>query len=414
MTNKTSYVSETDLNLPYIFPFSGVIEKQNYQKICSILCTCFDDYKSTGNIINDINFIKANMSIEKLALVANGVNEATGLWRVTGGSQLDKSSRICHKKTFGNVIATQIGNLILNNIEAQSNSLRIPPEEIILDTSNGSILYYEQGGFFNYHRDTVYKFPNKDIQDSIEDMKLWRMYNLLISIDFESSSVSEIAVKKNEQNDDDFQDLYSDNLIYEGDEHEDDECLDINNDGSTEVFLPSFKLLQNPISHEKKNLNHIYLDSCTPSRFLILPAEALHRSIPMHQKGHKLILKFNIWLKQPTLTENLHNYSFFNYCKCVLCDLREPLIKEQIALLSISPINKNLLRNIAEYIVPNIKRKECICDRKRICECACIECLESLACCSNNSTDRAYHENYDNAPDGGPDEDEDEGFSLFD
>jgi hypothetical protein len=341
-----------DSKLPHIYPFTGKLSNNVYEKLCRLLCDCFDnsfdDLQYSDNIIY-LKFLRSEMAKEKLAVITKNTKVLPLLNYVDivkKNTYVDKSKRLCYRKTFGNLMVNKISNLILNEIKNRVATLDIIPLDIRFDSSHGDILLYKGGGFFEKHRDGINSLPASANYDT-----RWRMYSLLIGID---SNIDHIQM----------------------------------DNGSTEVFLPSlswlFKNNKKTSSLHKQIYRHVYPESFIPLHYVIFPAEARHSSIKLLDEQFKLTLKLDLWLKIAVVDKKNINkiceLSFMNYCKCKLCNIKTYTTKQYINKIKNTFILPNVIINIiVDYIVDNIKRNECIHSTLK-CPCICNSCNSCLSC----------------------------------
>jgi hypothetical protein len=342
-----------DTILPYIYPFTGQFNQTIYQKLCKLLCTCFDNrYGISGyskkQLNRDINFIKEHM-MHGLSIRYQDISAA---------------KQNCHKKTLDHAIVRQISDLLMPDIRIQASKLTIPPTNIIIDPTHGDLLYYDERSRFVVKAKARCSKETKEYQ--YDYLSSWRHYYMIIGIHSNISHRTKV------------------------------------NDGAIEIYIPSRAL---PIlgmwikTKGKKLTQHIYADGYLPGRFLIFPADALHRDVKISQKGYKLILKLNLWLKLPSLTpesiNELSAQSFNVECTCRRCNSGKLLLNQLIRSLikHIDKLCANILIIIAEYCIDTI-RQECTCvDEQFIarnypytdpytdpCSCTCFKCIKNIKC----------------------------------
>ena len=90
-----------DLELPIIYPITGIIESDNFKNICMILNENINNTNNTKytDITKLLLNIKLTMQNAKQAVIQN---------RSTGNVYIDETKRICNRITFGRDIAKQI------------------------------------------------------------------------------------------------------------------------------------------------------------------------------------------------------------------------------------------------------------------------------------------------------------------
>lgn len=287
------YFNRDDYKIPLVYPTSGIVTDDIFDRLIEILCEevfPFSPYKQnvtyaeivkgfTNKRLLPIDHIRNKMNKEKFAVVTN---------RFSGYTRVDFSKRVCHRHTFGPEIVSIISNLLSDFIFEQVNKKsNVLIDDLKIDPSHGDILYYEEGGVFEIHRDSLNKFPFGTNEVDEYGFKKWNMYTLLICLD------SNITPQN----------------LHRG-------------DGNTTVYLPEQTFLQHivrlgGISEDfflgyeisyyptPQNFKHSFSESCEKSKFLLFPAEAKHASIKiMQEKGYKMALKMDVWLKRD------HNYNY--------------------------------------------------------------------------------------------------------
>ncbi len=329
-----------DSNIPLIYPFCGKYCNHIHTELINILTSLFISNNLNNKKIYDtrtnINYIIKNMLNSPLAVIKN---------KKTGIRYVNKSKRNSYRTTFGTDIVNKISPLIIEGIKETASKLLIPPEDIIIDKSHGDIIYYESDCFFSEHRDQVNKYP-EEIKH--QNQKTWRMYSLILCIDS--------------------------NIITE--------------EGATVIHLPSRSWILNNKNYNanKRMMNHIFTQSCKPYNYLIFPSEALHASTYIN-KGYKLALKLDLWLKLPFLNSSeIKMYSEITQtheCLCELCYTRHKRVTKAVcSIRHILEMDNHILYIIGEYGDDKfLKRDECICPLDYEphlpcnCQCTCNNCL---------------------------------------
>jgi hypothetical protein len=326
---------DADMNISCIYPFTGMINRSNYEKILNVLCTCFD-----GKYENKIKFIKRNMVNENFASIMN---------KETHDLYVDTSKRMCYKKIFGGEILKEIEKLIMPSIINQTKKLLIKPVEIILEQSHGDILYYDNGGFIDNHRDIESNFKQGNSE--------WKMHTIIVGLDSDIVARRKKIIK-----------TYA--TICKGNYNR--------NEGATKVYLPHRSCLLQKKIYQVKLIEHIYEQSCIPAHFVVFPATALHSSIPI-TNGYKLALKLDVWMKIPNITNKINELSMHAYtkeCVCVLC-------KNDYTYILKNKVSNDILTLINEYVADGCNiRNECICNNRTIyyCQCGCYNCFNNKRC----------------------------------
>ena len=344
-------VAQQDRELGLVYPFCGLIPDDKITIIYKILCNHLSKKKTGLKHDTDmLNYIKCRMSEEKLAVVMN---------KDTKKTYVNENKRMCLRHTFNINTTSQISDVLIDVIKLYASMQCIVPIDVRFDESHGDILYYKSGGFFAPHRDMVPICPFINPSE-------WKMYTLIICLD---SNLTETI-----------------------------------NEGSTAVFLPSINYLQD--SNYKLNklmIEHIFQQSTIKNNFLVFPAEALHSSIMITKTdGFKMALKFDMWLRIPTLPPTLQLKPYTIVCKCVLCYHTHQINVYSKQLVSYSRdferIPFDIVRMISNYLI-SIPQRECICSnadyKYDICHCTCSDCL-SMCPYYDTDYDYDYHRYSDN------------------
>ena len=372
-------LNHTDINLPPIYPFTGKFYPQTFKSIILLLCqNVFLSFSSqnklkrtwTQAVIGEstddpIKYIIQRMAFEKFAVI--------GSVR-TGKTRIDLNKRICHRRTFGSNVVSKFEKLLISEIKLCASKLPVSPNDIRFDPTHGDILFYEEGGKFDNHRDTVSEFPFGENNNDMNGDPVWRMYTLLIGF---SSNINNMAMV---------------------------------NDGNTVIYLPSRTFVPyskicdktiNNMIYGRKLIQHSFAEGCMQSHFLIFPAEALHSSIKIQQKGgYKLALKFDLWVKMPQITsDNLYQVLRIpssHYCQCRICEPGKLRLVDCYKILGLYYKSKNLPEHlwcvISEYLVDVKKYIRCICNNNCPCCCTCDYCMLDSTC--NGEYDE-YEYDYD-------------------
>jgi hypothetical protein len=353
-------LSHTDSNLPTLCPVTGFIKAENFEKICNILhdslvktekkeqhfpskilkptttsttTTTTTSTTSTTTISTTTTSTTASTSIidpilnvdKKLAWIRDNLKEeklAVVHKKRTNERYVDKNKRVCNRKTFGKDTIKLLKPLLEEDIKNAFNKSSIDPLEIQFDNSHCDILHYGEGGFFDFHRDTIPVLPLGSpgitvSEDDILDGYTWKFYTVIIGLD---SKIESSRTTKKES------------TIQEGDELDEELILD----GSTIIYFPSQNVIdtikfleecdeETEVLKKSKNMfAHAYDQSYKRSQFIVFPADALHCSHKIERKDNfKLSLKLDLWVKQKeckSFMDTVHkNLSSTDYCSCILC-----------------------------------------------------------------------------------------------
>lgn len=275
---------------------------------------------------NLINYVKSKNSISKLGSLKSNTYH------------VDTSIRNSLSVNLNSQITQEIGELLKPTI-LENYKKCVPMSnqtEMIIHPSHSTLVLYEEGQFFNLHRDKILNCPATDESE-------WQMYSLIICID---SNLDKKA-----------------NLNH----HE----------GCTIVYLPPYNSLnyhnQYPVK-DFKCVPHVFNQSIISGEFLGFPANAKHFSQKIDSIGkHKFILKMDLWIKTRNIiprnidfliendlddlknnySETIKNKTIFS-CNCKLCNpyrqinnvlVNEFLMKKGMCFDTVKTINSFLKGN---------------------------------------------------------------------
>ena len=88
-----------DLELPIIYPITGIIEPDNFKNICMILNDNINNKNKSTDIFKILSNIKSTMQNAKQAVIQN---------KNTGNIYIDETKRNCNRITFGTDITKKI------------------------------------------------------------------------------------------------------------------------------------------------------------------------------------------------------------------------------------------------------------------------------------------------------------------
>ena len=294
--------------LPRIGPKTGKLSPKLFDEVNK----CVDEYTTS------ISGIKGGRCDGKTFLQNHG-KKAVVQSKSTGKKHYKPEKRNCRKIT-----SKELTQALSPLLEKQFRSVfgdevletRIHPEHC-------DLLFYEEGDFFNFHRDKILRFPfTRDVYCGYKAPKFcgmdvpahiaganrdnymyrasggeWHMYSVILCLDSNLKSQS------------------------------------LRDDGNTVVCLPSSSFLQNkkmleyhfsdminydnvlnPTSYDvmskKKLVHHVFHQSVTPGNFVIFPSSALHSSTAITQLGgYKYVLKMDLWVLIPPAQDQLTMYS---------------------------------------------------------------------------------------------------------
>ena len=259
-----------DLNLPIIYPATGQLSDRTYNDLIDVL------YDSAIPIISDAqdNNMDINSKLNAIRFATENADLAVVFNKKKQINYVNAEKRMCNRLTYGKQLVEKLEPILLDTILASYSECSIKPVDIRFDPTHCDLLYYNKGGFFEKHRDTVYAMPS-EMNNPLEK-KDWRFYSIIVSID------SNIDTYK---------------------------C----DDGSTTVYLPPRDILLDGINNKspcdvpRVDMNlHVFPQSCRNAQFVIFSAESVHQSIKIETDDYyKLVLKMDIWIKQPHSSEIL-------------------------------------------------------------------------------------------------------------
>lgn len=174
-----------------------------------------------------------------------------------------------------------------------------------IDPSHYDILFYEEGGKFEFHRDRIPQWPfpmwdnkytNKHSTLSpTPDLSEWQMYACIYCID---SNIDPILPDGNTevllplQGFSEMRRHYTEESTW----HPTRELFD-------NTSVPN-KLAEHYMGGARKGVIHRFSEGIRPGKFVMFPSNALHRSLHVGQGKFKTALKFDIWLHNaPTAWE---------------------------------------------------------------------------------------------------------------
>jgi len=174
-----------------------------------------------------------------------------------------------------------------------------------IDPSHYDILFYEEGGKFEFHRDRISQWPfpmwdNKYTNKHstlapTPDLSEWKMYACIYCID---SNIDPILPDGNTevllplQGFSEMHRHYTEESTW----HPTRELFD--NTG-----VPS-KIAKHHMGGARKGMIHRFSEGIRPGKFVMFPSNALHRSLHVGKNKFKTALKFDIWLHNaPTAWE---------------------------------------------------------------------------------------------------------------
>lgn len=350
MAGYTTYKPGTDGNIPPVSPFYGKAKDSSVSNVLSILGRhVFDNPTIT------LEQIKERMMEERKAVISS---------MRTGTTFVDMEKRDCNRLTFDRDVMETLHDQILNIVFDDSLKLPIDKRDVRLEMTHGDILYYQEGGFFEYHRDG-------DIRDDISDE--YDQYSMILCLDSGETDRFE------------------------------------NYSGCTSVILPTInKLIYDQfIKQTKVTIKqsvrmdvHTYPQTCMKNYFVVFPSNALHKSHSIVRGDFKLALKFDVFIKKRVFTlekADLHvrrNY----YCSCMECS--PYLYKEETIDLIAPSTDENRLKRVVLDL--SNKKTLCKCSYKccgYCCICTCSKCiindLKMCDYCQHYSEDEDKYEKYD-------------------
>lgn len=223
---------------------------------------------------------------------------------------VDESKRSCRRFTFGKDIIKyfipDIEKYLKHHLKLMYNI-----DNVEIDKTHGDILYYDNCGFFNKHKDQV---PEKETSSKFKNHK-WAMYTLIVYLDTTQTT----------------------------------------NNGNTIIWTVDDNF------NKKQNCGLKYLMygyNCVPHSFklnkgdmLLFQSDVVHEASALLENEMTLKLKLDVWLKVFNKNMILIFSSKNNDidCKCVLCKPKLTY-RKKIILKALNRLDKYLQLNILEYI----------------------------------------------------------------
>ena len=298
-------VSMNMFKLPSVGPKTGKLSAELFNEVT----TCIDEYTTSksgikGGGCDGKTFVKNH---GKKAVVQN---------RNTGEKYYKPEKRNCRKitsKTLTHSLSPLLEKQFRSVFDNEVIETRIHPEHC-------DLLLYNEGDFFNFHRDKILRFP---FRDDVTQIKVPKFCGMDVPAHVAGANRDNYMYRESRGE----WHMYSVIL-----------CLDSNlksqslrDDGNTVVCLPSSSFLQhkkmleyhfsemaygnvlNPTSYnvvsKKKLVHHVFHQSVTPGNFVIFPSSALHSSTAITQLGgYKYVLKMDLWVLIPHPQERVRMY----------------------------------------------------------------------------------------------------------
>ena len=235
---------ELDSTLPPVLFQTGSIKEDTFENIIHILGDSMDVEPS-------LDIIRETMKTCPQAVVYN---------KHTKEVYEKPEKRICNRHTFDSRYVGAMSSIIIEMIQDNWRD-GLLPEDIQIHPDHGDVMYYPEGGKFNYHRDERLECPYGDGYD---------FYSLIL-------------------------------------------CLDSRgNTGNTRVQLPPLQAamrmrLDPSCATEftgKHLVTHTFQESRTPMRWVMFPSQSLHSGGKIIGKDNfKMCLKLDVWIKYPVFKE---------------------------------------------------------------------------------------------------------------
>lgn len=330
------FVDGVDSKLPPIEPIIGKAKELNMNRLMEII-----GKDVFGKVDITREEMREKMKSAKKAVITSGK---------TGETLVDMNKRDCNRHTFSKDVMNKMIPVIEDII--RSDSLHIPfladMSRMKIENTHGDILYYDEDGFFEFHRDG-------DVRD--ESLSGHDQYSMILCID--SGEIDEAV------------------------------CTS----GSTTVCLPTFgycirSRIRSP-KQRKYLFNHTFQQARTPDNFVIFPAGALHKSHSIIEGDFKLALKFDVFLPKVELSEKQLDemQHMKRLCSCMRCV--PDLYKESNRRL-INPATER--DRVDRMSMVTAAGERCVCDSSQCsgkepkclelccgydysCSCACTRCI---------------------------------------
>ena len=238
---------------PVLFQF-GAIKKESFDHLINIIANSMD-------IEPSLDTIRETMKSCPQAVVYN---------KNTKKVYEKPEKRICNRHTFGIEYVDAMSPIIIEMIQDCWDEELIP-EDIQIHPDHGDVMYYPEGGKFNYHRDELLECPYGEGYD---------FYSLILCLDSRGYT------------------------------------------GDTRVQVPPQEALMNMrinpsciADFRGKHLaTHTFNESRSPLRWVMFPSQSLHSGGKIVGKDNfKMCLKLDVWIKYPTLTDEFLDERQFIY-----------------------------------------------------------------------------------------------------
>ena len=241
--------------LPPVLFQTGDVQDDDFKYISSILGEQLGVEPILGEsmgIERMIDIIRERMKMCPQAVVYN---------KHTGEVYEKPETRICNRHTFDCRAVEAMSPIIVEMIRNNWRYGQLLPEDIQIEPSHGDILYYPEGGKFNYHRDEKLECPYGEGYD---------FYSLIMCLDSRGTG------------------------------------------GKTMVQLPPkqavMRMRLDPSCVTefvgKHLVSHEFHETVTPQQWTMFPSQSLHSGGKLYgEDSFKMCLKLDVWIKYPVFTE---------------------------------------------------------------------------------------------------------------
>jgi hypothetical protein len=238
-----------DSILPPVLFQTGDVQDEAFEHIIHILGDSLDVEPS-------IDVIRETMKTRPQAVVYN---------KHTGEVYEKPETRICNRHTFDSRAVEAMSPIIIEMIRDNWRD-ELAPEDIQIEPTHGDILYYPEGGKFNYHRDEKLECPYGEGYD---------FYSLIMCLDSSGRGGG---------------------------------C----DGGKTRVQLPPtqavMRMRLDPSCATEFAGKHLvtyeFHETVTPQQWVMFPSQSLHSGGKLYgEDSFKMCLKLDVWIKYPVFTE---------------------------------------------------------------------------------------------------------------
>ena len=207
-------------------------------------------------------------------------------------------------------LPTKLKQLIISFCSSFSSKEEAYWSRFRIDPSHYDILFYEEGGKFEFHRDRISQWPFPMWENKYTDkhstlspspnLAEWQMYACIYCID---SNIDPILPDGNTEVLLPLQGFSEMRRHYTEESAGGSASPEIETELFDNTSVPN-KIAEHYMGDARKGMIHRFSEGIRPGKFVMFPANALHRSLHVGKNKFKTALKFDVWLRNaPTAWE---------------------------------------------------------------------------------------------------------------